>query len=216
MTGPRFLSAASALLLAAAPPAPPPEQIRRQLSEVLARPEFSPPKSFSIWRWLGEVLAKFFRWLGTLWTTNPPLFWIILIGCIALLILMIGLIVFQVRTALGGGRRGAKGWAAAGERVRRSRACRDEALQRAAAGEYTEAIRYLFLSLVYRFDESGRVSFQKAYTNREYLSLLDARLPVREQLRVFVDTLDDHWYGQRPSDRPQYERCLEIYEQLAA
>ena len=60
------------------------------------------------------------------------------------------------------------------------------------------------------------MSFQKAYTNREYLSLLDARLPVRDQLRVFVDTLDDHWYGQRPSDRPQYERCLQIYEQLAA
>lgn len=211
MIGLRFLFAA---LLAAAPA--PPEQIRRQLSEVLARPEFSPPKSFSLWRWFGETLGKFFRWLGTLWTANPPLFWIVLIGCIALLVLMVGLIVFQVRTALGGGRGRAKsGAASAAERVRRSRACRDEALQRAAAGEYTEAIRYLFLSLVYRFDESGRVSFQKAYTNREYLSLLDARLPVREQLRVFVDTLDDHWYGQRPSDRPQYERCLEIYEQLA-
>src|SRR5205814_10514735 len=137
-------------------------------------------------------------------------------GCIALLILVVALMVCQVRRALGGGRGRAKGRAAAAERVRQSRACRDEALQRAAAGEYTEAIRYLFLSLVYRFDESGRVSFQKAYTNREYLSLLDARLPVREQLRVFVDTLDDHWYGQQPTDRPQYERCLQTYEQLAA
>jgi Domain of unknown function (DUF4129) len=216
MTCQPFLLAAPGFLLAAPAP-PPPEQIRRQLSEVLARPEFSPQDSFSFWRTLGEALFKFFRWLGTLWTANPPLFWVILIGCIALLILMIALIVFQVRAALGGGSGRAKGKAAAAaERVRRSRACRDEALRRAAAGEYTEAIRYLFLSLVYRFDESGRVSFQKAYTNREYLSLLDARLPVREQLRVFVDTLDDHWYGQRPSDRPQYERCLQIYEQLAA
>jgi hypothetical protein len=58
------------------------------------------------------------------------------------------------------------------------------------------------------------VSFQKSYTNREYLTLFADRPPVYDQLKVFVDMLDDHWYGQRPTDRGQYERCIALYEGL--
>ena len=50
---------------------------------------------------------------------------------------------------------------------------REEAARRAEAGDYTEAVRFLFLSLVYRFDERGRVSLHKDCTNREYLDSLE-------------------------------------------
>ena len=53
-------------------------------------------------------------------------------------------------------------------------------------------------------------------TNREYLQLLGEDLPVRGQLAVFVDTLDEHWYGQRPADRSQFERCEALYDRLLA
>ena len=33
-------------------------------------------------------------------------------------------------------------------------------------------------------------------------------------LKVFVDTLDDHWYGQRATERERYENCLTLYESL--
>jgi hypothetical protein len=131
------------------------------------------------------------------------------------LALIIWLIVWQARTVFAGGG-GAKAAADAEERKRLSAAYRDEADRRAAAGDYTEAVRYLFLSLVYRLDERGRVGFQKAYTNREYLDLLGDRVPARDGLRVLVDALDDHWYGQRPCGRPEYDECRAVYDRLAA
>jgi hypothetical protein len=90
---------------------------------------------------------------------------------------------------------------------------RAQAKHLAEVGDYIEAIRFLFLALVYRFDESGRVSFHKEYTNREYLDLLSDRRNVRD-LRFIVDILDDHWYGQQPCERKQYEECLRVYERL--
>ena len=77
-------------------------------------------------------------------------------------------------------------------------------------------MRFLFLSLVYRFDEAGRVSFRKAYTNREYLELSADRADVRAALRVMVDVLDDHWYGQTPCGRGRYDECRAGYDRLAA
>ena len=42
------------------------------------------------------------------------------------------------------------------------------------------------------------------------------RLPARDALGVLVDTLDEHWYGQRPCPRPRYEECRAVYDRLAA
>src|SRR5439155_22300924 len=100
------------------------------------------------------------------------------------------------------------------KRGRLSLAYHEEARRRARQREFTEAIRFLFLSLVYRFDESGRIGFQRAATNREYLALFAERPRVQAELKVFVDTLDDHWYGQQPTNERQYESCLALYEQL--
>jgi hypothetical protein len=110
--------------------------------------------------------------------------------------------------------RGGAAASASAERARLSQACRQEACDRAAAGDFTEAIRFLFLSLVYRFDEEGRVLFQQAYTNREYPGLFDDRPQVNQDLRVFVDVLDANWYGQQPTDRRRYEECLALYDRL--
>jgi hypothetical protein len=141
------------------------------------------------------------------------------LGCVLALLVILGLAAFGFRRSFARGRlrrAAAAEREAAARRSRLSATYRAEAGERAARGDFTEAIRYLFLSLVYRFDESGRVSFQKANTNHEYLDLLGPRLPVRDQLRVFVDLLDDHWYGQHPCDAAQYEQCHDLYERLVA
>jgi hypothetical protein len=100
-----------------------------------------------------------------------------------------------------------------GQRAWLSENYRAQAEYLAETGDYIEAIRFLFLALVYRFDESGKVSFHKEYTNREYLDLLDDRRNVRDLKRI-VDILDDHWYGQQPCGRKEYEDCLRVYERL--
>jgi hypothetical protein len=195
-------------------PSPPPEQIRRQVDDIFARPEFAPAAREP--GWLLRHLAELFRWLGSLHNESAVLFWLILIGCLALLALLVGHIIYTLWRAFSydaGGRRGAR---EAARRLRLSADLHAEALRRAEQGDYTEAVRHLFLSLVHRFDEAGRATLRKAATNHEYLDLLDPQLPVREELAVFVEALDEHWYGQRPADRPQFDHCLALYRRLAA
>lgn len=193
-----------------------PEEIRRAVEEVFQRPEFT-QRTDSLFLTLIRKLGEFFTWLGTLYGAQPVLFWIFLLGSIVLLVAMIALIVYQIRRAFGGQPANRRRHSCdANERLRRSIDFRRRAADCAERGEYTEAVRSLFLSLVYRFDESGRVGFRKAYTNREYLSLVGDRIETRDRLRFFVDAIDDHWYAQQPSERELYERCLAHYERLAS
>ena len=195
------------------PPHPDGDAIRRHLQDVLSRPEFR--KGGMNLAWLAEALRRFFEALGALSGTSPLLFWLLLVACVLLLALIVLHIAWTVRRMLAVAPGGARGRGeAAAQRAGLSRAYRDEARDRAARGDFTEAVRFLFLSLVYFYDEEGRVLFQRAYTNREYLALFTDRPQVGRDLRVFVDVLDNNWYGQRPTDEPHYRECLALYERL--
>src|SRR5215831_4625874 len=196
--------------------APHPERgtVRRQLDEILSQREFRGPSRGEP-PWLERQLRAFVAWLGSLYDAAPFLFWLLLVSCVVFLASTLFVASRKIRRLffLDKGRR--KRDADTARREELSRTYREEARLRAGRGDFTEAIRYLFLSLVFRFDESGRVLFPRAYTNREYLRLFDDRPDVGPGLRVFVDTLDDHWYGQRPADEGLYRHCLEAYEGLA-
>jgi hypothetical protein len=196
----------------AATPSPGEEEIRRRLEDVLSRREFNPKDDW--WLWLLRQFAALVKWLESLHAVSPLLYWGVFVGCVVILTLIVAHLAWTVRRLLWVSAGKASDEAAAAKRTRLSQDCWEEARRRAAAGDFTEAIRYLFLALVYRFDELGRVSFQRAYTNREYLALFADRPPVYTNLKVFVDTLDDNWYGQRPTERRRYEDCLNLYERL--
>jgi uncharacterized membrane protein len=198
-----------------AAPTPAPELVREKAAAVFERPEFQSAAP-SQGNWFSRQFFAFFRWLGGLHEHSPPLFWLILIGCILALIAILVLIVFQIRAVFASRDQANPAGTLDSERVRRSAEFRQEATRLATAGDYTEAVRFLFLSLVYLYDERGRVSFHKEYTNREYLDLLGDRLPIRAALQVLVDTLDDHWYGQRACLRDHYLTCTAVYDRLAA
>jgi hypothetical protein len=191
-------------------PQPSDEEIRGGLREVFARPEFT---SGGRRNWLLDWFLEALRWLGSLRQDNPMLYWILVVALSGLLLAILGHIVWTVRRAFGPGPEARAALEAAAERQQRSRAYRDEADRAAARRDFTEAVRYLFLSLVYRFDEQGRVGFQRAATNREYLTFFDdGRL--RSDLGVFVDTLDLNWYGERPTEESCYRDCLQVYETM--
>jgi hypothetical protein len=208
-----FAACLAAAGAAAAPPHPSDEAVRQRLDEILARPEFARREPRV--NWLLLVLRAIFAWLAGLHAAAPVLFWFLLTVCAMLLVLLLGYIIWSVARAAAVGHRTRSAEAQAAEkRGRLSLTCREEASRRAEHGDFTEAIRYLFLALVCRFDERGRVNFERAYTNREYLGLFADRPPVHADLKVFVDTLDDRWYGQHLSGRRQYEECLALYDRL--
>jgi hypothetical protein len=215
-SGERFAStfATTGLVLAVVDVShPADDKIRKQLEEILSRPEFG-AKVDDFWRRLWQKIAEFLGSLSGLQDTAPVVYWLLIVICLSLLAFLVIHIIWSVRGVLFVGAGGSEAETSAETRGRLSIGYRDEAHRRAAAGEYTEAIRFLFLSLVYRFDESGRVLFPRAYTNREYLSLFEGRAPMRSQLQVFVDALDEYWYGQRTVAQEQYERCRLLYKQM--
>jgi hypothetical protein len=205
----------------AALPHPSPDTIHRQVEDILSRPEFGGDKEpqedwfRAMVRWIGRRAAELLDWLGGLQSTAPVLFWLLVSIVILVLVLLMAYVGRKARRILYVGARPRGEDSEREKRARLSLVYREEARKWAARGDFTEAIRYLFLSLVYRFDEAGRVNFQRAYTNREYLTLFAQRPRVSTELRVFVDTLDDHWYGERPTDQDRYERCLALYEDLS-
>ena len=74
-------------------------EIRQRLKQVFARPEFS-LQDRSFWEWLREQVARLFAWLGGLRDVNPVLFWLLLVGCLVLLLLLGIQIGWTVRRAL--------------------------------------------------------------------------------------------------------------------
>ncbi len=196
-------------------PEPTTEEIRAKLEDIFARPEFS-PNAGNIWLTkLLELLAEFFAWLGGLHEDAPLLFWLLLIGALALLAVLLAHILWTVRRVLFANARLPGEDKARAQRRQLSLTFLEEANRRAELADFTEAIRFLFLALVYWFDETGRVSFQRACTNREYLRLFEDNPELQGHLQVFVDILDDHWYGQRPTDLRQYQDCRALYEKIA-
>ncbi|HXD89305.1 MAG TPA: DUF4129 domain-containing protein [Urbifossiella sp.] len=214
---PRTIFVVGALLLGSSPAAESasPDAIRRTTEEVFRRREFQSAGSEGT-NWLGRQLRAIFEWLAQLHELSPLLFWSVLLLCIAALILLIVHLAFAVRRMVSFERNPKPRPEGEEERRMLSSAYQREADVRAAAGDYTEAVRFLFLALVYRFDERGRIALHKSYTNREYLGLLGERTPARAALHVMVDALDDHWYGQRPCRREQYEGCRQAFDRLIA
>jgi hypothetical protein len=199
----------------AAAASPTDDEIRHQLHDILARPEYSIKPRENLLLRLLETIGDALGWLYGLRHENPALFWVLIVGCTTLLLLVAAHLVWTLRRILFA-RAGSPGSAETEEkRQRLSQACWEEAGRRATKRDFTEAIRFLFLALVYRFDESGRVLFQQAATNREYLALFADRPQLQAQLKVFVDTLDEYWYGQHPTQEQQYQDCLALYGRVS-
>lgn len=80
----------------------------------------------------------------------------------------------------------------------------DEAARQAGdlahTGDYRRAARMLYLSALLWLDDQGRLRYDRALTNREYLERLETNPALRERLRPVVETFDRVWYGDVPLD----------------
>ncbi len=184
----------------------------RELERIFARPEFQEPRP-GVFGFLTEWLREFFDWVSSLFGSSPVLFWIILIICLvllALLLLHMGLTVYRVFHLERVDRQSLHSTA----RQLLSAEYIQQANKAAQAQEYTEAIRCLFLALVYHYDENNEFVFKPALTNREYLAGFADQPQLAEQLTGFVDTIDQHWYGMMSCSQSIYQQHRSIFDRL--
>lgn len=92
-----------------------------------------------------------------------------------------------------------------------------EALATAARGEgrFVEAVRWLLHAALARLERAEKRKPRPGATNREVLRRYRAT-PLGEPLQMLVDTVDVHWYGDRPADEADFERCHDSYQQFHA
>ena len=80
----------------------------------------------------------------------------------------------------------------------------------AGAGDYRRAVRYRYLATLLTLDESGRMRFDPALTDGEYLRR--APLALRDPLRPLIAGFQRFWYGGEIAAASDYQ----AYQTLAA
>ena len=86
-----------------------------------------------------------------------------------------------------------------------ARQARRLASQMAQAGDYREAVRHLYLSVLFKLEESGFAPRDRSKTNRELLAAVQENGAVRQHLQPVVETFDRVWYGVREPDAATFQ-----------
>ncbi len=183
------------------------DSARAALDEVLARDEFQPEPeedgSRSLWQrfldGVNNVVTAVFEWIdrllgGSGGGGSPASVVLAAVGVLA----VVGIVAFAIRSVreslTPGVTRLAEG--SAEERYTSAEA-RAEAERLFAAGEYRAALRLLYLATLIRWEEAGRLRFDRSLTNREVVARVNLQgdAALLDQLSPLVDRFDRIWYG---------------------
>jgi hypothetical protein len=95
---------------------------------------------------------------------------------------------------------------------------RKRAEEAAASGDYRLAIRYRCLAVLLALDEVGKLAFDRAATDREYL--FRAPGPLQDDLQALLTRFEEVWYGDAPAEAAGWQeyagRAARIEAQVAS
>jgi Domain of unknown function (DUF4129) len=192
---------------------------RRRADAILGHPEFATVQEDSIWE---RIMARVALWLDRLFSNlaqfgkrspwiGPVMEW----GFIGLALVGLALWAMRVlqRQRLAVRVEAARQIEPWEEAARNWRALAEE---RAARGDWREAVRCLYWASIAVLEGRKLWAPNRSRTPREYIRLLEAGSPrwviLRQQTRGFEHV----WYGLNNADRQDYERALELHEGLRA
>jgi len=192
------------------PPALVSQLDQQTLQTILSRPEFRYEVAEPTWwqRLWERIQLWFWEWVGQLAPNAMTTNWVRLMvlavtGFLILLILLYVLRRLQVDFA-------AEAQFNRGDDPHLDNITADTAWQRAQEssdlGDYRQAVRYLYLSTLLLLEERDLLRYDRALTNREYLSRLAHRPDLAAILRDVVDVFDRVWYGYQPLSEGEYGR----------
>ena len=170
-----------------------------ELEEILSRAAFAEadPAEESVWDDLTRALM---RW----WGPGAGALTYNILTALGLVVVVVTL-AYILRHAWRpwvAARRHREGALPADAAERSSAGARARAVTLAEAGDYRQAMRYLYLSTLLWLDERRVLRYDPALTNREYLRHVDTALC--EALSPVVELFDRVWYGMAPLDRRGY------------
>jgi hypothetical protein len=200
-------------------PAPDNAAERAAMQQVLARPEFRNLKQQSV---SDSVLEKFGKWLNRLfesaanlkahsaWVGRALVWGFILAICVALVYFLLRLERrwrVKLTPDLDGpvpGAASARDWQLWLEDARRA----------AAAGQWREAIHFVYWASISRLESRRLWPADRARTPREYLALVAPEDPRRPGLSQLTSAFERFWYGGRPAAESDYRKAETLASSL--
>lgn len=194
-------------------------ELRQDLQQILARPEYQQRGPdwlmdlklkllHHLYQWWMERVAPVF---ANLYEAKPVVFWVIVAAVHLVLIALLYHIYIGLRSAFGTGSRWRRQDPAAAlpERVGGPDDLLRRADEAAGEGQFALAFRWLYLALIRRLDQQDLVRFDAAATNYDYLRQVRGNAAVAEVLEPLTRAVEPVWYGYRQASTADYERCRE-------
>lgn len=88
-----------------------------------------------------------------------------------------------------------------------------EAAKFAQAGDYRQAIRKVYIALLYDMDKREVIRIEPSLTNREYLRAVRAQIRLYPPMRDLTDRFDLIWYGQGTVGAEEYDEFVTRYRE---
>jgi hypothetical protein len=206
---------------AAGPPAAAPDyaQERNTMKQVLAGRDFRGLESHrvrdSLLEKLGNWLNRFFENLSKLhasseWAGRVIVWGFILAVCVGL---AWGLLQLERRWRIRLTPE-SDGPAAGAASARDWQLWLNDARRAAAAGEWREAIHFVYWAAISRLESKRLWPADRARTPREYLALVTADDPRRAGLATLTGSFERTWYGGRAAGESDYRKAEELADGL--
>jgi len=205
-------------------PADPPtaEAIRRMAETVLQRDEYQLDAGTEVPSLGDSLLMSALRWLASVFVALAESL-AFLPGSLrypaaALLVVLAGWLIYRIVRGLS--RRVQATGPETELRDRSIRAADPEEFEALADqdrqhGRFVEAVRWLLRAALLRLERTEKRKPRPGTTNRELLRRYRST-PLAVPLQTLVDSVDLHWYGDRPADAAEFERCHASYRALSA
>lgn len=92
----------------------------------------------------------------------------------------------------------------------------EDARRAAAAGQWREAIHFVYWAAISRLESRRLWPADRARTPREYLALVASTDPRKSGLAALTGSFERTWYGGRPASESDYRKAEEIVSTLIA
>ena len=206
------------------------EEVKEMLSRILASNEFGEKtKSRSFLEILHD---RFIEFLKSIWEkfnitnkleivfsgskVSKEVMFVLQIIAIVLIIAIIGLIIYYAAKKLTRSRKVRQEEDALLLNILKDS---DEVYKKAFdyynSGDYTQGLRFLYISLLIRFNDLNIIRINKAKTNKQYLNEIRENKPELYDVMVeFTQVFNRHWYGGKNADKAIFVNWNEVYSNL--
>ncbi|OPZ87524.1 MAG: hypothetical protein BWY74_03384 [Firmicutes bacterium ADurb.Bin419] len=208
------------------------EEIRKKLSDILASGEFGEKiKSKSL---LEILYEKFMDFIKSIWkkfdignkfegvlenakVSEETLFFLKILSIVLMLAVILLVIYFVARRFTRPRKLRQKEDALLLDVLKDPDDVYKKACECCDNGDYTQGLRFLYISLLIRFNEQNIIRINKAKTNKQYLNEIRNNKPdLYDFMNDFTQVFNRHWYGGKNADKSTFDNWNNIYNNLYA